>query len=94
VRDWYVESFRELRAFPGIKNGAEEAAFSDLLRNIYRRHVGRGLMKSGFRIHGLLVEVVLWVLRHIHRRRVSLTVPQGGSTEQRARGWPGAARGF
>ncbi|KIZ05852.1 pyruvate dehydrogenase kinase [Monoraphidium neglectum] len=38
VRDWYVESFRELRAFPGIKNGAEEAAFSDLLRNIYRRH--------------------------------------------------------
>lgn len=38
VRDWYVESFTELRAFPPIRDGADELAFTDLLRSIYRRH--------------------------------------------------------
>ena len=47
VRDWYVESFRELRAFPGIKGGDDEAQFTDLLRHIYRRHVRRGVGRWG-----------------------------------------------
>jgi hypothetical protein len=38
VRDWYVDSFTELRAFPAIKDAADELAFTDLLRSIYRRH--------------------------------------------------------
>ncbi|KAI8474219.1 MAG: mitochondrial branched-chain alpha-ketoacid dehydrogenase kinase-domain-containing protein [Monoraphidium minutum] len=38
VRDWYVESFRELRASAPIRGAGEEAGFTDLLRHIYRRH--------------------------------------------------------
>lgn len=38
VRDWYVESFRELRAFPKVRDGDDEAAFTQLLRQIYHRH--------------------------------------------------------
>lgn len=39
VRDWYVESFRDLRSSSPIKDVAGEAQFTDLLRHIYRRHV-------------------------------------------------------
>lgn len=38
VRDWYVESFADLRAFPRIKNAEDEAKFTDMLRKIYIRH--------------------------------------------------------
>jgi hypothetical protein len=38
VRDWYVESFHELRSFPVVKDSGDELAFTDLLRHIYRRH--------------------------------------------------------
>ncbi|KDD74132.1 mitochondrial branched-chain alpha-ketoacid dehydrogenase kinase [Helicosporidium sp. ATCC 50920] len=38
VRDWYVESFKELRDFPRVRDGADELAFTDLLRGIYHRH--------------------------------------------------------
>lgn len=38
VRDWYVESFAELRAFAPIKTEDDEARFTDLLRSVYRRH--------------------------------------------------------
>ncbi|GFH07622.1 protein-serine/threonine kinase [Haematococcus lacustris] len=38
VRDWYVESFKELRQFQPIKSTADELKFTDLLRSIYRRH--------------------------------------------------------
>eukprot|EP00891_Asterochloris_glomerata_P003635 jgi/Astpho2/3635/Aster-06926 len=38
VRDWYVESFRELREFPRIQDINDEAKFTDLLRHIYHRH--------------------------------------------------------
>lgn len=38
VRDWYVESFKELRAYPAIKQAADELKFTELLRHIYRRH--------------------------------------------------------
>ena len=38
VRDWYVDSFRELRAFPVIKDVEAELEFTQLLRGIYSRH--------------------------------------------------------
>jgi pyruvate dehydrogenase kinase 2/3/4 len=38
VRDWYVESFRELRAFPPIKDMATEDTFTALIKRIMTRH--------------------------------------------------------
>jgi pyruvate dehydrogenase kinase 2/3/4 len=38
VRDWYVESFKELRTFPHIRDANDELKFTELLRHIYRRH--------------------------------------------------------
>lgn len=38
VRDWYVESFRELRGFPKVKDAGDELQFTRLLQHIYRRH--------------------------------------------------------
>lgn len=38
VRDWYVESFKELRHFPTVKDPGDESKFTELLRHIYRRH--------------------------------------------------------
>lgn len=38
VRDWYVESFKDLREFPVIKDDNDEQKFTDLLRHIYHRH--------------------------------------------------------
>lgn len=38
VRDWYVDSFKELRTFPSISGVGDEVKFTELLRNIYRRH--------------------------------------------------------
>lgn len=38
VRDWYVESFRELRGFPKVRDASDELQFTRLLQHIYRRH--------------------------------------------------------
>ena len=38
MRDWYVDSFRELREFPEIRDGDAEQQFTSLLRGIYSRH--------------------------------------------------------
>lgn len=38
VRDWYVESFRDLRDFPTIKDHHDELNFTKLLKHIYHRH--------------------------------------------------------
>ena len=38
VRDWYVESFQELRAFPPVKDMASEEQFTALIRRIMTRH--------------------------------------------------------
>jgi pyruvate dehydrogenase kinase 2/3/4 len=38
VRDWYVESFRELRAFPPIRDMSTEETFTGLIRRIMARH--------------------------------------------------------
>jgi len=38
VRDWYVESFTELRSFPSMKSAEDELQFTKLLQHIYNRH--------------------------------------------------------
>lgn len=38
VRDWYVESFKELRNFKPIRDAESELKFTSLLRHIYHRH--------------------------------------------------------
>ena len=38
VRDWYVESFKELREFKPIRDAESELKFTGLLRHIYHRH--------------------------------------------------------
>ena len=38
VRDWYVESFKELRNFKPIRDAESELKFTGLLRHIYHRH--------------------------------------------------------
>jgi len=38
VRDWYVESFRELRDFKPIKNSSDEDVFTSLIKSIMKRH--------------------------------------------------------
>ena len=38
VRDWYVESFKELRNFKPIRDAESELRFTSLLRHIYHRH--------------------------------------------------------
>ena len=38
VRDWYVESFKELRDFKPIRDAETELKFTHLLRHIYHRH--------------------------------------------------------
>jgi pyruvate dehydrogenase kinase 2/3/4 len=40
VRDWYIQSFKEIDAFPKIKTSSEERKFTELLSNIYNRHSG------------------------------------------------------
>jgi hypothetical protein len=38
VRDWYVESFSDLKKIPPIKDTSDEEKFTELLRKIYQRH--------------------------------------------------------
>ena len=38
MRDWYVESFKDIRSFPNIKHAEDEAQFNALLEKIYARH--------------------------------------------------------
>lgn len=38
VRDWYVESFKELRSFPKVRDANDEVSFTKLLKHIYSRH--------------------------------------------------------
>ena len=38
VRDWYVESFKELRNFRPIRDADSELQFTGLLKHIYHRH--------------------------------------------------------
>ncbi|KAH7676309.1 [Pyruvate dehydrogenase (acetyl-transferring)] kinase protein [Dioscorea alata] len=38
VRDWYLDSFRDLRSFPEVKNKADELAFTQMIKMIKVRH--------------------------------------------------------
>ncbi|EFJ20563.1 hypothetical protein SELMODRAFT_93519 [Selaginella moellendorffii] len=38
VRDWYVDSFKDLRTFPEIQDAADEMKFTDLIHQIKIRH--------------------------------------------------------
>jgi len=38
VRDWYVESFKDLRTFPKVRDANDEVNFTGLLKHIYSRH--------------------------------------------------------
>ena len=38
VRDWYVESFRELRSFPEIESMDDEEKFTNMLKRVMLRH--------------------------------------------------------
>lgn len=38
VRDWYLDSFRDLRAFPDIKNMNDEREFTEMIKAIKVRH--------------------------------------------------------
>ncbi|KAI3690848.1 hypothetical protein L2E82_49059 [Cichorium intybus] len=38
VRDWYLDSFRDLRSFPAIKNMNDEKEFTRLINRIKARH--------------------------------------------------------
>ncbi|AQL06383.1 [Pyruvate dehydrogenase (acetyl-transferring)] kinase mitochondrial [Zea mays] len=38
VRDWYVESFRDIRSFPEVKNQEDELAFTQMIKMIKVRH--------------------------------------------------------
>ncbi|KAH7276617.1 hypothetical protein KP509_39G015000 [Ceratopteris richardii] len=40
VRDWYVDSFRDLRSFPDISDYEDESKFTDLIQRIKIRHNG------------------------------------------------------
>ena len=38
VRDWYVESFRDLKAMAPIRDAQDELRFTEMLTQIYQRH--------------------------------------------------------
>lgn len=38
VRDWYLDSFRDLRSFPEIKNMNDEKEFTEMIKAIKVRH--------------------------------------------------------
>eukprot|EP00271_Cylindrocystis_brebissonii_P012068 TRINITY_DN3013_c0_g1_i2.p1 TRINITY_DN3013_c0_g1~~TRINITY_DN3013_c0_g1_i2.p1 ORF type:complete len:240 (+),score=42.30 TRINITY_DN3013_c0_g1_i2:565-1284(+) len=38
VRDWYVDSFKDLRSFPEIKDAQDELRFTELIHQIKMRH--------------------------------------------------------
>uniref|UniRef100_A0A0C9S0X8 Protein-serine/threonine kinase n=1 Tax=Wollemia nobilis TaxID=56998 RepID=A0A0C9S0X8_9CONI len=38
VRDWYVESFRELRSFPAVRDTSDELNFTEMIGQIKTRH--------------------------------------------------------
>lgn len=38
MRDWYLDSFRDLRSFPDIKDGQDENEFTQMIKAIKVRH--------------------------------------------------------
>ncbi|CAD7705296.1 unnamed protein product [Ostreobium quekettii] len=70
VRDWYIESFLDLRKFPPVRNAQDELKFTELLQMIYSRHTNVvPLMAKGVAElrHELASEVGLNELPEIHQ---------------------------
>ncbi|XP_018485491.2 pyruvate dehydrogenase (acetyl-transferring) kinase, mitochondrial [Raphanus sativus] len=65
VRDWYVESFRDMRAFPEIKDTADEKEFTQMIKAVKVRHnnvvpmmaLGVNQLKKGMRLYENLDEI-------------------------------------
>ena len=38
VRDWYVDSFRDIRSFPEVRSKEDELAFTQMIKMIRVRH--------------------------------------------------------
>jgi len=66
VRDWYVESFSELRAFPIVSDMATEEKFTALIRRIMARHNN----------------VVPMIARGVHELRAELDAAGGTDLRQ------------
>lgn len=65
VRDWYVESFRNMRAFPEIKDTADENEFTQMIKAVKVRHnnvvpmmaLGVNQLKKGMKLYEKLDEI-------------------------------------
>ncbi|KAF3543807.1 hypothetical protein DY000_02003726 [Brassica cretica] len=65
VRDWYVESFRDMRAFPEIKDTADEKEFTQMIKAVKVRHnnvvpmmaLGVNQLKKGMKLYERLDEI-------------------------------------
>ncbi|CAN6981734.1 unnamed protein product [Brassica oleracea var. botrytis] len=65
VRDWYVESFRNMRAFPEIKDTADEKEFTQMIKAVKVRHnnvvpmmaLGVNQLKKGMKLYEKLDEI-------------------------------------
>lgn len=65
VRDWYVESFRDMRAFPEIKDTADEKEFTQMIKAVKVRHnnvvpmmaLGVNQLKKGMRLYENVDEI-------------------------------------
>ncbi|KAF8047346.1 hypothetical protein N665_3081s0004 [Sinapis alba] len=65
VRDWYVESFRDMRAFPEIKDTADEKEFTQMIKAVKVRHnnvvpmmaLGVNQLKKGMKLYENLDEI-------------------------------------
>ncbi|KAL0787457.1 hypothetical protein Bca101_003703 [Brassica carinata] len=65
VRDWYVESFRDMRAFPEIKDTADEKEFTQMIKAVKVRHnnvvpmmaLGVNQLKKGMKLYEKLDEI-------------------------------------
>ncbi|CAF2126507.1 unnamed protein product, partial [Brassica napus] len=65
VRDWYVESFRDMRAFPEIKDTADEKEFTQMIKAVKVRHnnvvpmmaLGVNQLKNGMKLYEKLDEI-------------------------------------
>ncbi|NP_001302545.1 pyruvate dehydrogenase (acetyl-transferring) kinase, mitochondrial [Brassica napus] len=59
VRDWYVESFRDMRAFPEIKDTADEKELTQMIKAVKVRHnnvvpmmaLGVNQLKKGMKLY-------------------------------------------
>ncbi|KAF2548212.1 hypothetical protein F2Q70_00023863 [Brassica cretica] len=65
VRDWYLESFRDMRAFPEIKDTADEKDFTQMIKAVKVRHnnvvpmmaLGVNQLKKGVHFYENLDEI-------------------------------------